>query len=143
MVDAQELRLATLMRDLMVANAAPEEQFKRMGLPLYGPLTEEHLLCRTQAHLVDTSREKPLSAMDFPTARLDVTTPIADLRADPKPWRFCVTTWVSWPTRPCPRTCSTSDWSRLLGSRWVSSPRQPFMPSLTTSPRCERAVLLP
>ena len=85
--DVQELRLATLMRDLMVANAAPEEQFQRMGLPLDGPLTEEHLLCRTQAHLVDTARELPLAATDFPTSRLDVTTPIATLRADPNGMR--------------------------------------------------------
>jgi hypothetical protein len=67
------------MRDLMVANAAPAEQFERMGLPPEGPLTHEHLLCRTQAHLVDTAREL-LSCNRFPhvTSRRDH--PIATLR---------------------------------------------------------------
>lgn len=82
--DEQELRMATLMRDLMVETDAPAEQFSRLGLPPAGPLTEEHLLCREQAGMVDVSRERPLRAEDFPTARLDVTTPISVLLADPE-----------------------------------------------------------
>ncbi|WP_405695056.1 sulfatase-like hydrolase/transferase [Streptomyces coelicoflavus] len=81
--DEQELRMATLMRDLMVASEAPAEQFARMGLPATGPLTSGHLLCREQAAQVETSRRRPLRAADFPGSRIGVTTPIATLLADP------------------------------------------------------------
>ncbi|KAF2776966.1 sulfatase-like hydrolase/transferase [Streptomyces sp. OM5714] len=81
--DEQELRMATLMRDLMVAGEAPAEQFARMGLPATGPLTSGHLLCREQAAQVETSRRRPLRAADFPGSRIGVTTPIATLLADP------------------------------------------------------------
>ena len=80
--DEVELRMATLMRDLMLDNAAPPEQFQRMGLPVTGRLEASHLLCRAQHDQVETSRMRPLRASDFPTARLDVTTPIAVLLAD-------------------------------------------------------------
>ncbi|MDN5895362.1 MAG: sulfatase [Nocardioides sp.] len=82
--DELELRMATLMRDAMVANEAPSEQYQRMGLPLSGPLGPEHLLCRAQADQVETARMRPLRASDFPTSRLDVTTPIAVLLAEPE-----------------------------------------------------------
>lgn len=77
--DEQEMVMATLMRDLMLANEAPAEQFERMGLPQTGPVTAEHLLCREQAAQVETSRQRPLRATDFPSARLDVTTQISVL----------------------------------------------------------------
>ncbi len=80
--DELELRMATLMRDLMVANDAPDEQFVRMGLPREGTLGAEHLLCAAQAAQVETSRLRPLRASDFPSARLDVTTSIRALLAD-------------------------------------------------------------
>ncbi len=82
--DEAELRMATLMRDLMLDNAAPPEQFQRMGLPPTGPLDASHLLCRAQHDQVETSRMRPLRASDFPTARLDVTTPISVLLATPE-----------------------------------------------------------
>ncbi len=80
--DEAELRMATLMRDAMVANDAPPEQFERMGLPPTGPLGTEHLLCAAQADQVEAARMRPLRAGDFPSARLDVTTPVATLLAD-------------------------------------------------------------
>jgi hypothetical protein len=80
--DEQEIRMATLMRDLMCDTDAPAEQFARMGLPQTGPVTAEHLLCRAQAGQVETSRQRPLRASDFPTSRLDVTTPISTLLAE-------------------------------------------------------------
>ncbi len=81
--DDLELRMATLMRDLMIESDAPPEQFERIGLPESGPVTAEHLLCRAQAEQVEVSRMRPLRASDFPEARLDVTTPVRDLMADP------------------------------------------------------------
>lgn len=38
-----ELRLMKAMRDLMVKNQAPEEQFVRIGIPMEGEITEEFL----------------------------------------------------------------------------------------------------
>lgn len=81
--DALETRMATLLRDLMVASDAPPEQYERLGLPRAGTLGAEHLLCRAQAGQVETARMRPLRASDFPSSRLDVTTPIATLLADP------------------------------------------------------------
>lgn len=82
--DEVELRMATLMRDLMVDNDAPDEQFARMGLPRQGPLDATHLLCRAQREQVEAARLRPLRASDFPASRLSVTTPIATLLADPE-----------------------------------------------------------
>ncbi|MER7250752.1 sulfatase [Kribbella sp. NPDC000426] len=42
--DELELRLCGLMLDLMRANDAPPEQYKRLGLPADGPALTEHLL---------------------------------------------------------------------------------------------------
>ncbi|MGJ6980791.1 sulfatase [Aestuariimicrobium soli] len=42
-----ELRMATLLRDLMVVNDAPESQFERLGLPRVGEITAEHCLARS------------------------------------------------------------------------------------------------
>lgn len=81
--DELELRMATTMRDLMVENAAPSEQFDRLGLPESGPVTSEHLLARAQYDIVHSARLRPLDASDFPRGRFDVTTPIADLLAEP------------------------------------------------------------
>ena len=82
--DDLELRLATQLRDLMVRNDAPPEQFERLGLPPRGPLGTEHLLCRAQRAQVDASRLRPPRASDFPSGRLDVTTPVGVLLADPE-----------------------------------------------------------
>ncbi len=81
--DEVELRMATLLRDLMVANDAPPEQFERLGLPPQGAVSEEHLLCRAQAGQVESARMQLPRASDFPSGRLDVTTPISVLLADP------------------------------------------------------------
>ncbi|WP_328541962.1 sulfatase [Streptomyces sp. NBC_00371] len=46
--DAAELRMASLMVDLMRANDAPPSQYERLGLPAEGPVTDDHLLVRSQ-----------------------------------------------------------------------------------------------
>lgn len=82
--DAVELRMATQMRDQMVANDAPASQFARLGLPAAGPLDERHLLCRSQSAQVQGARMSVLHAEDFPAGGIPVTTNIAALRADPQ-----------------------------------------------------------
>src|SRR5699024_7581295 len=82
--DALELRMATLLRDLMRASDAPPEQYVRLGLPEAGPLRHEHLLVRVQAEQQVTARQVPVTDADFPQSRLSVRTPLADLLADPE-----------------------------------------------------------
>jgi arylsulfatase A-like enzyme len=81
--EATELRLATLMRDLMVENDAPASQFARLGLPAAGPLDETHLACRAQAAQVEGARTAFLRPEDFPSGGVPVTTALGELRAHP------------------------------------------------------------
>ncbi|KGN31479.1 sulfatase [Knoellia sinensis KCTC 19936] len=81
--DETELRLATLMRDLMVANDAPTSQFVRLGLPEKDALDESHLLCRAHEGQVQGARMAFLKPEDFPTGGVPVTTSIGALRSNP------------------------------------------------------------
>jgi hypothetical protein len=48
--DALEMRMATMLVELMRASEAPAEQYVRLGLPQHGAVTEQHLvLGRTPA----------------------------------------------------------------------------------------------
>nr|WP_218869010.1 sulfatase [Leifsonia psychrotolerans] len=77
-----ELRMIGLLVDLMRENDAPAEQYERLGLPQSGAVGAEHLLITAQWAQVQSSREKPLSADEFPHGRVDVHTPLRALLAD-------------------------------------------------------------
>ncbi|WP_166849355.1 sulfatase [Isoptericola sp. BMS4] len=64
--DDLELRLATRLRDLLVASDAPPSQYERLGLPQDGPLTAAHLLVEKQWSQVVASREPAATPADFP-----------------------------------------------------------------------------
>lgn len=64
--DDIELRMATRMRDLMIATDAPAEQYVRVGLPEAGENTEEHLLVRTHWAQVLASTEPPPETSSLP-----------------------------------------------------------------------------
>lgn len=81
--DDLELRMATLMVDLMRADHAPPEQYERLGLPPTGPVTTSHLLIREQWDQVQASDFPPLTAAEFPASRLSVETPTRLLLAEP------------------------------------------------------------
>ncbi|WP_268243641.1 sulfatase-like hydrolase/transferase [Arthrobacter sp. AQ5-05] len=66
--DELELRMASLLVERMRHNAAPPEQFERLGLPKTGPVTAEHLLLRAQWDQVLSSRSGPVAAQSFPAA---------------------------------------------------------------------------
>ncbi|WP_244136160.1 sulfatase [Burkholderia sp. BCC0801] len=51
-----ERRMATLLRDLMVANDAPPEQYERLGLPAEGEIDRNHLLASAHSGYADTLR---------------------------------------------------------------------------------------
>jgi hypothetical protein len=81
--DEQELRWATAMRDLMVANDAPASQFERMRLPREGQLGAEHLLIREGWERLQESLRPAVTAEDFPAGRLGMGTPLTVLMDDP------------------------------------------------------------
>jgi hypothetical protein len=57
--DEIELRMAALLVALMRATDSPAEQFTRLGLPVDGDVTVEHLLARKQRHLVEQRNVPP------------------------------------------------------------------------------------
>ncbi|MFJ2133387.1 hypothetical protein ACIOMQ_21315 [Streptomyces sp. NPDC087845] len=79
--DELELRMATLLTDLLRASDAPREQYVRLGLPESDPVTEAHLLARTQSPRAEASTAPPPRPEDFPTGPLSVHVPLRDLLA--------------------------------------------------------------
>lgn len=77
--DEVELRLVELLVRRMRENQAPADQYERLGLPVSGPVTPDHLLAgahRDKALRVDTPM--PL-ASEFDEAMVGVHTPLVDL----------------------------------------------------------------
>ncbi|MEV4897165.1 sulfatase-like hydrolase/transferase, partial [Nonomuraea sp. NPDC055795] len=81
--DAAELRMAGLLVELMRANDAPPGQFERLGLPVTGAVTEEHLLVRAQLDRAEQSAVPLPRPEDYPEGRLSLRTPVKALIADP------------------------------------------------------------
>lgn len=70
--DSVELRMASLLVDLMRQYDAPSDQYERLGLPVTGPVYERHLLAHTH-HGMALSKLEPLpSETEFPINRLSV-----------------------------------------------------------------------
>ncbi|AIY01074.1 sulfatase [Arthrobacter sp. PAMC 25486] len=81
--DELELRMATMLVELMRQNAAPPEQYERLGLPESGAVTEAHLLVREQWEQVLSSRSGPVEAREFSGGRISVNRTLRELLADP------------------------------------------------------------
>lgn len=81
--DAVELRMATLMVELMRANEAPPSQYERLGLPAEGPVTTAHLLVRAQRERAEETAQPLPRPEDFPAGRYSLRTPLATLISDP------------------------------------------------------------
>ena len=80
---AIELRMATLLVELMRANHSPASQYQRLGLPSSGGVTAEHLLVRTQAdQAAEAARPLP-PITDFPTGELNLAVPLVELMSHP------------------------------------------------------------
>lgn len=75
--------MAILMVDLMRANDAPPSQYERLGLPAEGPVTDAHLLVRSQRDQAARAAEPLPRAEDYPQGRLSLRTPIQALVSDP------------------------------------------------------------
>lgn len=78
-----ELRMCAALVDLLKRSDAPPSQFERLGLPIDGDVGEEHLGCLRQQ-----PQSVFMTADQFPSGRLSVHTPIADLLADPAAGRI-------------------------------------------------------
>ena len=79
--DEVELRMATLMVELMRESDAPAEQFERLGLPVSGSVTDQHLMVRAQSERVSIA-DAPLSLAGFPGGDPGVHTRVRDLLDD-------------------------------------------------------------
>lgn len=80
--DALELRLATALRDAMIAADAPDEQFVRLGLPSTGALSPEHLLIDAQWQMVQLSSAPASRIEDFGADGVILDQPLGVLLAD-------------------------------------------------------------
>lgn len=77
--DELELRMATLLVELMRASESPAEQYVRLGLPASGPVTDEHLvLGRTPRPTVATDPAES----DAVAGSVLATLPLRELLAD-------------------------------------------------------------
>lgn len=80
-----ELRMARLLAEAMRANDAPAGQFERLGLPVAGEVTTEHLQIARQWEQIFHSAEQPAAESEFEERLLGVRTPLRDLlAADPR-----------------------------------------------------------
>lgn len=80
--DDLELRMAGLLVDLMRRSDAPAEQFERLGLPVAGPVSREHLLVAAQWDRMQAARRPSPRPADFPVDALIATRRLRDVLAD-------------------------------------------------------------
>ncbi|MFF1358554.1 sulfatase [Streptomyces sp. NPDC058297] len=81
--DEAELRMASLLVELLRASEAPPSQYERLGLPADGPVTEKHLLVRAQREQAERAVEPLPRLEEFPEGRVSVRTPMRTLMSDP------------------------------------------------------------
>ncbi|MFF4260207.1 sulfatase-like hydrolase/transferase [Streptomyces sp. NPDC001663] len=81
--DAVELRMSTLLVELLRATDAPVDQYERLGLPRSGPVIGEHLLVRAQRERAQAALRPVPPVEDFAESRLSVRTPVHVLTGDP------------------------------------------------------------
>jgi arylsulfatase A-like enzyme len=86
--DEVELRMLGLLRELMLENDAPESQFARLGIPREGVLGAEQLMVARSARADGVGRRAVPSVESFPASEPGLTTPLAQLLADPNTARI-------------------------------------------------------
>jgi hypothetical protein len=80
--DEVELRMLTLLAELMRASDAPESQYIRLGIPFEGTVTADHLLIIRQREQATATAEPMPSLDDLPAAEL-IATPLLQLAHTP------------------------------------------------------------
>jgi hypothetical protein len=78
-----ELRMATLLVELMRENDAPAEQFERIGLPTHGPVRPEHLLVDRQWDQAAKARTPAARRTDLAPDALVASLTIGQVLDDP------------------------------------------------------------
>jgi arylsulfatase A-like enzyme len=82
--DEIERRMATALRDLLLATEAPVSQFERLGLPRQGDLGAEHLQCRDQYAAAQAARRSPPPPASFPDSPWGIHSTVGELLAEPR-----------------------------------------------------------
>jgi len=81
--DEIELRMLRLLVRLLRDNDAPASQFERLGLPVDGDPTTDHLLVRAQRGQAQAAAQPLPPLEDFASGAFGLGTPIPDLLAHP------------------------------------------------------------
>ena len=76
--------MAQLLVDAMRANDAPAEQYERLGLPVQGPVTADHLLVEAQWTVAQRGLSPAARRADFAQDALVNTLTLAELRQQPQ-----------------------------------------------------------
>ncbi len=79
--DEQELRMADALVRLMRQTEAPPSQFERLGLPVEGAVTSEHLLCAAHHGQALAARAPVPALTEFPQSTWSVRSSVSDLLA--------------------------------------------------------------
>lgn len=81
--DEVELRMLNLLRQLMIENDSPIEQFERLGIPKDGELGSEHLLAKQQLPNYRKATLPPPQPDDFEQSEFSVHTSLKHLYSNP------------------------------------------------------------
>jgi arylsulfatase A-like enzyme len=81
---AIELRMLRLLARLLRENAAPASQYERLGIPVDGEPSEEHLLVAAQRQQATVAAEPLPPLDDFASGEFGLGTSIPELLADPR-----------------------------------------------------------
>ncbi|WP_374946199.1 sulfatase-like hydrolase/transferase [Agreia sp.] len=82
--DGNELRMIDLLVRLMRESEAPASQFERLGVPMVGPASREHLAVRAQRGNAERAAERMPPLADFVAGRLNLGSSLPLLLADPR-----------------------------------------------------------
>ncbi|WP_402469448.1 sulfatase [Isoptericola aurantiacus] len=140
--EALELRMATMLRDLLADSDAPQEQFVRLGLPPTGPLSTEHLLVEQQWPLLQASLQPGARAEDFGTAGLQLDLTLGSLLQD-ESTRAVLAQHAPMLTAP-PLTDYVADLSLLeIAASLVGLLPRPLLAALATALESARDATVP
>ncbi|MEJ6607453.1 MAG: sulfatase [Candidatus Planktophila sp.] len=80
--NVEEIRLIKLMRNLMIDNDAPAEQYERMGIPQEGEILISHCSVEKQWPILQEALQPPARLTDYPIGKFNIGMSIHDLLAN-------------------------------------------------------------
>lgn len=82
--DAEELRMLSRLRDLLVQCDAPASQFERLGIPREGSITQSHLRCASDERRGRPGFDDPPALETYPENRFGAHSRVGEVIADPE-----------------------------------------------------------